>query len=293
MFYDPNILEIRSDFLRKTLANFIVKMRLNSAKQNYEKLGGKSPINDITKSLCNKICKFAKDEFVADFVMNYTPPFADEVVKKYSNFDEIYLLPLYPHYSQTTVKSSILSTIKSLEKFGIKNYKILDIFYENRLYNEIIIDIIKEKISNLRDDEISQISLIFSAHSLPQKMVKKGDPYEKQINLHIQNLKKSLIQNNLHFKEIVLAYQSKLGPIKWLEPNIAEVLANLQNKKALIFPIAFCIDNSETIFELDSFYRDFAKKHKFEFYEVCPCPNDSDKFANFILSLSKAPKVAK
>ncbi|MDA3080792.1 MULTISPECIES: ferrochelatase [unclassified Campylobacter] len=287
MFNDPYILSVKPDFLRKILANLITKMRTNSATQNYIKLGGKSPINNITKSLCEKTKKFANEQICVDFIMNYTPPFADEVVQKYAKFDEIFLLPLYPHFSQTTVKSSLESTEISLKKHGIKNYKILDIFYQNGQYNEIILNLIKEKIANLSKDEISQISLIFSAHSLPQKIIDNGDPYEAQMKEHAQILSNLLEQNGIKFKEIILAYQSRLGPVKWLGPNTAEVLENLSGKKALIFPIAFCVDNSETDFELSILYKELAQEKGFEYYEVCRCPNDSDEFAKFILDYAK------
>ncbi|MFR8441135.1 MAG: ferrochelatase, partial [Campylobacter sp.] len=82
----------------------------------------------------------------------------------------------------------------------------------------------------------------------------------------------------------ILAYQSRLGPVKWLEPNVADVLRDLQSKKALIFPIAFCVDNSETDFELDIFYQASARELGYEYYEVCKCPNSREDFAKFILA---------
>ena len=84
-----------------------------------------------------------------------------------------------------------------------------------------------------------------------------------------------------------LAYQSRLGPVKWLEPSLNEALAKCENKKALIYPLSFCIDNSETIFELVIEYAKLAKELSFSFYKVVECPNFSDEFASFILEKSK------
>ncbi|EOI4812226.1 ferrochelatase, partial [Campylobacter coli] len=117
--------------------------------------------------------------------------------------------------------------------------------------------------------------LIFSAHSLPQSIIDKGDLYEKHVNDHVEILKEKLKD---HFDEFILAYQSKLGPVKWLEPNTSDVLANL-NDKALIYPISFCIDCSETIFELGMEYKHLSKYN----YDLISCPNDSDEFMEFIL----------
>ncbi|MDA3052600.1 ferrochelatase [Campylobacter sp. JMF_01 NE2] len=283
MFCDPNILGVKSKILRKILASLITKMRVKEACQNYEKLGGKSPIAGLTKRLCDKINLY-QNEFVCDFAMNYTAPFARDVLAKYAKFDEILLFPLYPHFSQTTVKSSIDDAKKALVDLEISNFKIVDIFYKSEIYNQILLNLIKEKIKNLSADEISRTSLVFSAHSLPVKIIAAGDPYEAQVNEHVKILSEILQKSGIKFKDISLAYQSRLGPVKWLEPNLNEHLANLQNERALIFPISFCIDNSETKFELDMYFRNVAKELKFSYFEVCECPNFSDEFASFIIT---------
>ena len=347
MFNDPFILGVKSDFWRSVLAALIVKSRTASARSNYEKLGGRSPICSITEALCERVNLLARaeldaglkfkgaadasaagepsqdvpaqsestqdiplqskppqsiptqgevlqneapqdekpiDELICDYAMNYTPPFAEDVFKKYADFDEIILMPLYPHFSKTTVQSSLCSAEAALKWLGIKNYRIIDIFYDSAAYNEILLNLITGCVAKFSADEISQISLIFSAHSLPLKIIAAGDPYEAQINAHMQILKDLLAARGIKFKEIILAYQSRLGPVKWLQPNIADVLRNLKSKKALIFPIAFCVDNSETNFELDIFYRQLARELNYEYYEVCKCPNSREDFAKFILA---------
>lgn len=332
MFNDPFILGVKSDFWRSVLAALIVRSRTASARSNYEKLGGRSPICSITEALCERVNELARakfgaglkfegaadagaanepsqdislqskpsqdvptqgealqdkkpiDELICDYAMNYTPPFAEDVFKKYADFDEIILMPLYPHFSKTTVQSSLCSAEAALKRLGIKNYRIIDIFYDGAAYNEILLNLIASCVAKFSADEISQISLIFSAHSLPVKMIAAGDPYEAQVKAHVEILKDLLAARGIKFKEIILAYQSRLGPVKWLEPNVADVLRDLQSKKALIFPIAFCVDNSETNFELDIFYRAQAHELGYEYYEVCKCPNSREDFAKFILA---------
>ena len=337
MFNDPFILGVKSDFWRSVLASLIVKSRTASARSNYEKLGGRSPICFITEALCERVNELARakfgaglkfenaadasaaneppqdislqskppqdapthgeplqneapkdekpiDELICDYAMNYTPPFAEDVFKKYVDFDEIILMPLYPHFSKTTVQSSLCSAEAALKRLGIKNYKIAGIFYDSAAYNEILLNLIASCVAKFSADEISQISLIFSAHSLPVKIITAGDPYEAQVEAHVEILKDLLAARGIKFKEIILAYQSRLGPVKWLGPNVADVLRDLQSKKALIFPIAFCVDNSETDFELDIFYRASARELDYEYYEVCKCPNSREDFAKFILA---------
>ncbi|EAH8699254.1 ferrochelatase [Campylobacter jejuni] len=272
MFNDPYILGIKNRFLRKFVAWIITKARVKAMQENYKKMGGKSPLNELTQSLCDKL-NLKQDEFKFDFVNLYVPPFATEILQKYTlnASDEIILFPLYPHHSYTTVTSSLEVLQNEISKQKIQaKVKTIDIFYKNELYNEMIVSHILAKKSKF-DAKI----LIFSAHSLPQSIIDKGDLYEKHVNDHVEILKEKLKD---HFDEFILAYQSKLGPVKWLEPNTSDILANLDNK-ALIYPISFCIDCSETIFELGMEYKHLAKCD----YDLITCPNDSDEFIHFIL----------
>ena len=288
MFNDPYILGIKNKFLRKFVAFMITKGRLKTAKHNYEQIGGKSPLCELTAKLCEKISSLQNEFEAVDFAMNYTSPFVKDVLKKYEKFDEIVLLPLYPHHSQTTITSSLADFKKAKEELDLKaKISLCEPFYDDDAYNKIIISHIREAV---KDTDISDVSLIFSAHSLPRKIIEKGDIYEKHINEHVQILSKMLKEQGLNFKDVSLAYQSRLGPVKWLEPSLNEALAKCENKKALIYPLSFCIDNSETIFELVIEYAKLAKELSFSFYKVVECPNSSDEFASFILEKSKTAR---
>lgn len=285
MFNDPYILGIKNKFLRKFVAFMITKGRLKTAKHNYEQIGGKSPLCELTAKLCEKISSLQNEFEAVDFAMNYTSPFVKDVLKKYEKFDEIVLLPLYPHHSQTTITSSLADFKKAKEELNLKaKISLCEPFYDDDAYNKIIISHIQGAV---KDTDISDISLIFSAHSLPRKIIEKGDIYEKHINEHVQILSKMLKEQGLNFKDVSLAYQSRLGPVKWLEPSLNEALVKCENKKALIYPLSFCIDNSETIFELVIEYAKLAKELNFSFYKVVSCPNFSDEFASFVLEKSK------
>ncbi|MDO5045108.1 ferrochelatase [Campylobacter sp.] len=283
MFNDPCILGIKNSVLRKFVAFMITNSRLKSAQENYRQIGGKSPICDITNRLCKRI-KDLSDEFEAvDFAMNYTPPFAKDVLKKYENFDEIVVMPLYPHHSVTTVVSSLSDFQKAFKSLNLKaKVRVIEPFYKDESFNELIVKDIKNKVKDLKTQNIT---LIFSSHSLPQKIIQNGDLYEEHTKEHVQILS-DLIKKEMNFKEIRLAYQSRLGPIKWLEPALSDELEKIENKNVLIYPISFCIDNSETVFELVKEYKELADELKFSYYDVVACPNDSEDFAKFIIKIA-------
>ena len=285
MFNDPYILGIKSPILRKFVAFMITSSRLKTAQNNYRQIGGKSPICELTARLCGKISHFLDDDTAVVFAMNYTPPFAKDVLAEFADVSEIVVFPLYPHHSFTTVSSSISDFEKARAELNLKaKVKIVEPFFEDERYNEIIVDGIEQSARDLNADEIT---LVFSAHSLPQKMIDAGDIYEEHVKRHVQILTEILEKRGVKFKQILLAYQSKLGPVKWLEPSLNQVLAEIKDKKALVYPISFCIDNSETVFELSKEFRHIADELKFDFYDVVACPNDDDKFAKFIADRAK------
>jgi protoporphyrin/coproporphyrin ferrochelatase len=281
MFNDKNILTIKSNFLRKIVAFFITNRRVDDAWKNYELIGNSSPINPLTEKLVEK-CNDKIDDYKIYQVMRYTPPFAKDVIADIlkDGISEIVLLPLYPQYSTTTTKSSIEDFIDFLPYSFGQNIRYIESFYKNDAFNSLIIKELEKNFEN--KDEYKEFNLIFSAHGLPQKIVDNGDPYEKQMIEHVEILSKKLEEKNIDFKSINLAYQSKVGPMKWLEPSLEDKLNSFKDEKVVIYPLSFIIDNSETDFELDIEYRHIANNLGIKEYKVCKCVNDSEEFVEAI-----------
>jgi len=287
MFNDPRILTMPS-FFRKMIGGMIVKGRKKEAVKNYEILGGKSPIVAHTEKLVNKLSSYLKDENIEiSYIMRYTPPFAYDVLKELQKKDvkEIFLLPLYPHFSTTTTASSFDDIDASLKELNFfPEIKRITSFYDHIGYNLSVIERIKEALEGKNPKEFD---LIFSAHGLPQKMVEAGDPYQTQIEKNVEILKDLLEKANITFKNIHLAYQSKVGPLKWLTPSLEDKLKEIENKKVLIYPISFTLDNSETDFELSIEYRKEALNLGFKEYIVSKCVNESDLFVKSLIDIYK------
>lgn len=277
MFNDKNILTIKNDMIRAIIASFIVWGRIDKAWENYEAIGGKSPINELTSNLIEKLQAKLPDIFVTQ-AMRYTPPLTQKCIKelKRQKIKDVILLPLYPQYSTTTTKSSLDEFIDAAKKYF--DYKVIEPFYKNDKFNDAVIQKIKEQY-----DE--DFHLIFSAHGLPQKVIDKGDPYLKHVQEHVEILTQKLEEQNIKFNSINLAFQSKVGPMQWLEPSLEETLENLCNRKVIIYPISFIIDNSETDFELAIEYKEIAEHLDIQEYRVCKCVNDSDLFIDAVLEL--------
>ena len=285
MFNDKNIITVGSSLLRSFIAKMITFTRTEKSQEIYRQIGGKSPIVGHTKNLVAKLQARVGEDIIVDFAMRYTPPFALEVIEKLKGQDieKIYLIPLYPQYSTTTTKSSLEDFEEQYHLNGDDAILVeIKHFFENQNYNKAIIQRIKEKVKH---EEASRFDIIFSAHGLPLKVVERGDPYQKHIEKHVAILTKMLEEEGMQFAHVHLAYQSKVGPMEWLKPSLEEKLQEMKNKRVVIFPIAFTIDNSETDFELEIEYREAAHELGFKEYRVCRCPNDSDYFVEALVEL--------
>jgi len=132
-----------------------------------------------------------------------------------------------------------------------------------------------------------EYDLLLSAHGLPLSIIKEGDPYQNQVEANASAIKIYLKERGIVFHNIKLVYQSKVGSSAWLEPNLVDVLRTPTHRKVVIFPLAFTLDNSETVFELDIEHREIADKIKYDDYVVAKCMNSSDKFVELIVEKVK------
>lgn len=280
MFNDKNIITFKNDTIRSMFASLLVYSRLNKVWDNYKTIGGSSPLHDFTQKLVEKLTIIFPDYYITT-AMRYTSPFSQTAIARIKNekIKDVILLPLYPQYSTTTVKSSVEDFVeKSAGEFNITT---IEPFYKNETYNKAICDEIVKVQGKYND-----FHLIFSAHSLPQKIVNKGDPYQKQIEEHFDLLKEKLSHYATNIKSINLAYQSKVGPMKWLTPSLDNMLKYFKDEKVIIYPLSFIIDNSETVFELDVEYRQIAKDLQVKEYKVCSCVNDNNTFVEALKEIA-------
>jgi len=271
--------------IRAMIGQLIILKRLKESEENYKKLGGMSPIVGHTKRLVRKLNKeLGVDVF---YEMRYTPPFASDIMPKLIAYDEIYAIPMYPHYSSTTTKSSIEEFVKVAKKFNLdKKIKTIDSYYDNKLYNKAIVERIKEA---LKGENSEDFELIFSAHGLTQKIIDKGDLYQKHILANVECAKKELENQNISFKKIHVAYQSRLGPMEWLRPYMEDKLKEIESK-VIIYPISFTVDNSETQYELDMEYKEVAHKLGIKDYRVARTPNSHRYFIEAISEIYRGMK---
>ena len=285
LFNDPAILNLPT-FFRYPLAKLISNRRAPVAKKIYEEIGGSSPIlkltNNQANALENKLNQNQTENHYKCFVvMRCWHPRAEEVIKEVKSYtpDEIILMPLYPQYSAATSGSSIKEWKDVCKKndYKIKTSTICCYPTDKNFINAHTREIIK-KIKDLKN-----FKLIFSAHGLPEKNIKNGDPYQWQVE---QSVKK--IVENLNFKNLdwILSYQSRVGPLKWIGPSTDDIIVENSKigKHIVLVPIAFVSEHSETLVELDIEYKKLAKENGCNQYTRVPALGTND---DFIKSMSE------
>ena len=285
MFADKNILTMNS-YTRKLVSAIIINKRLEEVKENYGLLGGKSPLPDLTNALIEALK--TKLDIPIYSAMRYVPPFADIALEacKEQGIEELILFPMYPQYSTTTTLSS-LEDIQ--ERCAVIDYHpkitMIEPYYDD--YNYIAASV-EKIVEAMEGKDTQEYDLLLSAHGLPMSIIQAGDPYQNQVEANASAIKMYLHERGIKFHDIKLVYQSKVGSDAWLEPNLVDVLRNPTHRKVLIFPLAFTVDNSETVFELDIEHREIADKIKYDDYVVASCMNNSDKFVDLIVEKVKA-----
>ena len=259
LFNDPAILNLPT-LLRYPLAKLISNRRAPVAKKIYEELGGSSPILKLTKEQSSALeIKLnrteTEDEYKCFIVMRCWNPRAKDVIKDVQLYgpDEVVLMPLYPQYSAATSGSSIKEWKDVCKKnnYNVKTSTICCYPTDQNFINAHTKEIIK-KIKDLKN-----FKLIFSAHGLPEKNIKKGDPYQWQVEQSVKKIVESLNDENLDW---ILSYQSRVGPLKWIGPSTEDIIVENSKigKYIVLVPIAFVSEHSETLVELDIEYKELA-----------------------------------
>lgn len=290
LFSDRDIIKIGPAFLQPFIARMIVKRRAPKSAANYRDIGGKSPLRELTEQQAAELEKALGDRYRCFVAMRYWHPFTEEALTaiRQEDIDRIIALSLYPHYSRATSGSSFNELEKCLAGSKIRpEISYIRQFFDHPLYIQALSEKIEQGLSGFPDR--TNVQLFFSAHSLPQSFIEEGDPYLD----HIQTTVRLIMER---FEGIAhhLAFQSRAGPVKWLEPSTGDKLkelAALGHSEVLMVPLSFVSDHIETLHEIDIEYREEAHKLGITNFRRMESLNSSATFiqclAELVLSAEK------
>ncbi len=295
LFSDPDIIRIRSNVLRKSLAWFIATTRQRKSRGLYRQIGGGSPLRRITEGQAAALREHLAQRGYPSAVyvgMRCWKPTIDEAVRRILSDDirRLVVLPLFPQYSVTTSGSCLKHFRKLAERSGLSSkaeIRYVDAWYDDRLYIEAMADLIREGVRGFSDPNPEKVQLLYSAHSIPARYVAEGDPYLQQTRRSVE-----LINSQLGSRSpFTLSFQSKVGPVKWLEPSTMDVLQRFGSdgiSQVLAIPISFVSDHIETLQEIDILYRDLAAKAGIREFRRAASLNLSPKFIEALAGITIA-----
>jgi protoporphyrin/coproporphyrin ferrochelatase len=284
LFSDPEIIRLPFRWLQKPLAWLISTSRAQKSQENYRQIGGGSPLRQITEEQGNALQQDLHNKGLDATVyigMRYWHPFTEEAVAqvKRDGIEDLVVLPLYPQFSISTSGSSfrILEDLwKEDPELQKINYTVIPSWYERPGYVESMADLVRQELDHCANPQ--EATVFFSAHGVPISYVTEaGDPYQAEIENCTELIMKALSRPNPH----VLAYQSRVGPIEWLQPYTEDELVALGEKgtqEIVVVPVSFISEHIETLQEIDMEYREIALESGIQQFRRVPALNTYPKF---------------
>jgi ferrochelatase len=275
LFRDPDIINFPGSFLaRKPLAKLISTTRAKRVRQHYAEIGGGSPIRRLTMQQERALEAALRQHLSARAIvaMRYWHPNTEEAVASLLSapFEELVLLPLYPHYSFATTGSSLKEWNRRYQ--ANVPVHLIDHFFDHPDYIAAIVERVNGVLRQLPNPE--EVELVFSAHGLPMALVERGDPYPQHIDATVRLVCELGAWQNPH----ILCYQSKVGPQKWLQPSLASTIEKMAHegiKRMLVIPISFLTEHIETLHEINIEAREHAESLGVSDFHMMPALNDS------------------
>ena len=285
LFSDPAIIGLPQPF-RGLLAKFISSRRTPEATEIYAHLGGKSPLLANTQAQAAALEAKLGGGYRVFVAMRHGAPRTEETVRLVQDYtpNRVVLLPLYPQLSTTTTSSSFSEWHRlyrgqaSVDE--ICCYPTAKGFVQ--AYVELIMGAYKKA------EKHGKPRVLLTAHGLPQKTIKKGDPYQFQVQETAAEIVKACKVEDM---DAVVCYQSRVGPLKWIEPytDVEIEKAAKEGKPLVIAPISFVSEHSETLVELDIEYKELAETNGCPAYERVPAVGTHPDFIEALSDLVLSP----
>ena len=244
-----------------------------------------------------------------ELAMRYGKPDLESALIRLDNhpdLEEILLFPLYPHYAMSTVKTvvektqSLMSTLSTTAQL-----KVHPVFYDHNGYVQSLIDSAQPWLSQDYDH------LIFSYHGVPERHILKDDGSgshclnnknccQKPSPAHRTCYRHQVYQTTECFVQMAdipvdkytVAFQSRLGKAKWLEPNTVDILKQLAEqgaRRVLVICPSFVSDCLETLEEIGMAAKETFMEAGGESLELIPCLNSHPSWVKTVSSWLEQP----
>lgn len=307
LFVNPSVLVGVPTPLRQALAFTIAQVKGPSSVESYRSIGGGSPQLRWTEAQAEGLRRLLKSNGGGDsgghanggavrveIGMRSAEPSIETALRRLKEWgaERLVLLPLFPHFSTTTTGTCLEEAEAALQRLNwtplkheVRNWP------DEPAYAALLRRTVDEAIARAeveRGDLTDPIHILFSAHSLPLKIVERGDPYPADIARTIEAVTKGLRH------PWSLCFQSRNGKMPWLEPYLEDELKRLPRegvRRVVVAPVSFVSDHIETLFELDQLYAEEARREGITHYYRARTFNDDPEFARVLRTILKESGV--
>jgi ferrochelatase len=285
---DPRVIETPKwlwwPILNLVILSFRPQKSGHAYAQIWDKDKNESPLRVITRNQAEALAArlAGNDDIVVDFAMRYGNPSTKSVLEKMqaAGCQKILLVPLYPQYSATTTATANDKAFDALREMRWQPaVRTAPAYFDDPKYVETLANSIRDGVAAL---DFEPELVITSYHGMPVEYLERGDPYHCQCHKTTR-----LVREHLGWDKsrIMVTFQSRFGPTKWLEPYTDVTLAALPGqgvKKVAILAPAFSADCIETLEEIAMQGKETFMEAGGERFAYIPCLNDSPRGMDMI-----------
>ncbi|MBI2567299.1 MAG: ferrochelatase [Candidatus Schekmanbacteria bacterium] len=292
LFACPEVIPLPAP-LRVPLAWALARARRRESREMYEKIGGGSPLRKHTeqqaRAIAAELRRRGRGDVAVRIGMQCSEPSiavaVGEVVRESPRV--VVVLPLFPQYSVTTTGACYRLFEKAWRQQRRGARPALRRIREWPTapgYVATLVELIRSTLAQVPAPRRDAAHVLFSAHSVPKRIIDAGDPYLGQIKQTVAAVYSALGIPNRHS----LSFQSKVGPVEWLAPSTDVAIADLGRagcRDLVVVPISFVSEHLETLYEIDMLYRGQAVAAGIDGFYRAPAPNAHPVFISGISDL--------
>jgi ferrochelatase len=285
LFADREIIQLP---FQSWLGPFIARRRAPKVRGLYQKIGGGSPILRYTRAqgegMVARLDRLSPETAPHGFYVafRYVQPKSEDALRAMAQdgVQRAVAFTQYPQFSCSTTGSSLNELWRAAGRTGLRDafeWSIIDRWPVHPGFIDAMAETVRDGLEQFDPASRDQVLLLFSAHSLPLDVIDRGDAYPQEVGASVQAVVDRLGRPNPY----LLAYQSEVGPVRWLGPSTEKVIRRLGArgvKQLLVVPIAFTSDHIETLSELDLEYGEVAHRVGITEYRRTPALNDRPRF---------------
>jgi protoporphyrin/coproporphyrin ferrochelatase len=291
LFGDPAIIRLPG-LLRQPLARLIARRRARVAREIYARLGGSSPLLTNTLAQARALEQALGRGYRAFVAMRHWRPSAEETAQAVASWapDDIVCLPLYPQFSTTTTGSSLKAWREAAARQGISRpTRVVCCYPREGGLVAALVGSIEAALAGASADGPPP-RLLLSAHGLPEKIVRAGDPYQSQVEMTAAAVVAALGRPGLDWR---VCYQSRVGPLRWIGPATDTEIraAGRDGVPLVVAPISFVSEHSETLVELDLDYRRVAEASGVPSYRRAAAVGTAPEFIGGLAGLVRNARI--